>query len=367
MTTKRWTAFLVPLLASMALGGCGRGDGGDEYTEAIPDPEMLSLAIEEGGSVSSGLSVEGALSSPEGIRDGASATADWVDRLVETTHDSLGWVVTHGVVTDFRNGLQPCRSWEASTDRAQWRLVGCVKDRVTRLVGFALVGRPAGSTAEKDWAAVLAGEARALPRFDGKRRGAGVIGYNFDHYAALTGAQVSGRLGMGYRAAGRARQIVLGLDGVEGRDSTQPLTGVFRYTHVVGLGGRFAFTRYGDFLATDPASGIVMGQDGVNELGRAVLGWRTDGRARTVLAACGGTLGAGQCRRIAQCWTTDSQIGFQRMFEDSTPIAWDEAQCADLAVDLGEPPAPDEVAPPEATDPETGAPAVEPPAAIPGE
>jgi hypothetical protein len=173
-------------------------------------------------------------------------------------------------------------------------------------------------------------------------------------------------MGIAYRGAGKARQLVIGLNKVQGPNMTEPVAGIYRFVHVLGLGGRFSFVGPGDFVAPDAEGKIRPGKDGTMEMGRAVLAWKKAVGARTVLEACGGSVGQGKCVRLVQCWKPDDSVAFEDVAGNGG-IAWDKVQCPEMPFAIDEPPAETDGNVPGSGDPDTGAPVIEAPIAIPEE
>jgi hypothetical protein len=186
------------------------------------------------------------------------------------------------------------------------------------------------------------------------------LGYNFDNLATLTGAAVSGQMGLGYRVAGGVRQLVMALDGVSGPESDQVWSGVFRYTQISGDGGEFSFVTQADLVAPGAAGGFERGTDGIQETARISVAWQREQGARTVGLMCGGTTGEGECMRLVQCWSgSDAAVAYEEVGrDDGSDIAWEETSCADPPIEPE--PVSDSVLTVPNTDSDTGAPADEP-------
>ncbi len=315
-------------------------EGDDEYADAIPDADMLSLG---GGSSGQGLSsAEQGLADPSGFKGVADGIMTGLNGLLHDTHRGLRDFALAAPHVDVTIEGKDCRVWQAAWDGVEWRLASCVEERVRRKYAFLLAGRPEGSTSEDDFLLVFAGRGAVLPKFEARKRGAGEIGYDFDNLATLTGeAGLRGKMAVGYRAAGRARQLVVAMDGVQGEGDAQPTRAVFRFVDLYGRGGKFSWITDNDFLTRDAAGEVVDGQDGVNEFGRAAISWNGDGAARTVVLACGGTLGEA-CFRIAQCWTKDAADATftEASLDPNAEPSWSAASCGEVVI---APEIPDEV------------------------
>ncbi|MBM4319897.1 MAG: hypothetical protein FJ125_08035 [Deltaproteobacteria bacterium] len=242
----------------------------------------------------------------------------------------------------------------------------CAVNRALKHFGFTLHGRPLASTEEGDYLLAIAGAGKVLPRHEGKRRGVGRIGYDFDNIHTLRGTGPTGKLGFGYRAAGRARQLNIGLRELVIDGADQAISALYRFTHVLGRGGRLAFTVNADFVKKEGEQ-LVKGQDGQAELGRAVLVWVRAGAARAVAAICGGTVGEGTCVRIRECWRANGELSFEELAAEDAAARWEETACPaerDLPLPVDEPPAEDELQVP-ADGGEAPGPAVEQPGELP--
>jgi hypothetical protein len=234
---------------------------------------------------------------------------------------------------------------------------------------FTLKGRPMASTLDTDYLVVFAGQGRAIDSFSGEQRGRGYIGFNLDNLALLTDKEVAGLLGVGYRARGEGRQLTLGLEHVFLPGVTGELNGIYRYAHRLGHGGRFSYSGSGDYLTTAEDLSLVAGQDGTIEFAKAAIGWKSDGQARTILTACGGTAGEGNCVKLVQCWSPSAEVVFEDLLGLDDGITWAEATCPVLDQDLGlgEPPTDGECQAPGKHHGGSGAPDMDEPEALPFE
>lgn len=352
---RHHTRLLLTCILGIGTAACGAEIGADvlaqdDYTAAIPSEQMLALTTEANASAEAqaGADANGVAAMGRDVMQG-------IDQLRADTHASLRALVASTTPTEITRGDATCKVWAQTGDGVNWQLVSCRVDARADRYAFVLRGRAESSTSESDFLPVFAGEGRRLPDFAGERRGAGRVGYNFDHLSVLTGVEAGGQLGLGYRAAGRVRQLVLGLRDVHGPDDEESTTALFRYDHRVGVGGRFAFVTGADFIARDTLNELVSGEDGVAELARVAMAWNEGGEARTLVTACGGTLGQGVCVRIAQCWSADGATTYGEVALNEP--TWSEAACP--AVDFGDAAADDQVP---ASEDEAGAPVVDEPA-----
>lgn len=353
--------LIAGLLATTGLaaacGGADETESSDPWAAAIPTAQMLSLSADGSGDASQ----QALGADANDLAAHARSVMARLDDLRNGTHQAIERLVTATVPTEVSRGATTCKVWETDAQNLHWQLISCLNDRRTDRYAFVLRGRPASSTADGDYLPVFAGAGRSLERYDGQRRGAGMVGYNFDNVATLTGADVSGRLGIGYRAAGRARQLVLGLDAVTGPQATEAVTGLYRFEQILGVGGRFVFATHDDFLTRDGNDELISGEDGVAELGRVAMAWNPAGAARTLAIACGGTVGEGTCVHVAQCWTASGENTHSDV-STGEAVTWNESACP--GVEVG---APEGDEAPPASGGDAGAPQVGEPGPIDGE
>ncbi len=366
MKRTNWTAMLAAMIMSTLTPGClgGAEDGTDEYAEAVPEASMLALSLDSDETATQGLEVgtiEAALpGDPAAFKAHARKVMENLNALIDETHSEIDTLFAEVGPTTFKKGAFDCKVWETDGPKVHWRLASCVKDKKLKKYTFVLKGRPLASTGDEDYLVVVAGEGKVLPRQENGKRGSGTIGYNFDNLNTLNGRPVAGKLGIGYKAVGSTRHLVIGLNHVTGPKLATEMHGIYRYHRVIGQGGRFSFLGFGDYLAKDGEK-LVIGQDQLDEFVRAAIGWRATGDARTVLAACGGSVGDEQCIRIAQCWSKEDAVTFDDAAvgdgSDKAPM-WDKTQCAEIPYSVDDLPGDDDLEPPESLDPEAGAPMV---------
>jgi hypothetical protein len=368
MKRMTWLSMVVGAVVIGLLPGCFGGSeeasGGDEYAEAVPSTEMLALTLDGEETQTQGLeagTIEAALpGDPAAFKGHAKKVMENLNALLEETHSEIDALFAEVEPVTFSKGALDCKIWETDGPKVHWRLASCVKDKKLKKYAFVLKGRPLASTTDDDYLVVVAGEGKVLPKQDDKKRGAGKIGYNFDNLNTLNGRPVAGKLGIGYKAVGNTRHLVIGLNHVTGPKLATEMHGIYRYFRVLGQGGRFSFHGFGDYLAKD-GDKLVIGQDELDEFVRAVVGWRATGEARTVLAACGGTVGEEKCIRVAQCWSKEDAVTFDEAADgdgsDKTP-AWSAEECADVPFGVEDLPGDEDLEPPESMDPDAGSPEV---------
>ena len=349
----------VVSLSAVACGGVQDGeepiDGQDpaeaaeaqEYIEAVPTSEMLSID-DQGAEQLRVQALEGEEGSEQAasgrLRDHLADVRGGVQELVERTHANIDEIVTEGQLVATREGQRDCRMWTHDGVHMQRRLIICREDGQLegvsgRAHGWILSGRALDAAEDAPYDHIAAGTGVRLEREDGKRGGAGRVGYDFDNLAKYTGESYGGKLGIGYRAAGEARQLVLGLKDLKTRQGGGPRTALYRYAHLIGRGGRFVLGTHHDFLTEADGGGLEAGTDGVEEYGRAVAAWRREGDARVTLAACGGTVGQGSCAFVRQCWATDGPVTFEQITAQESDLMWERSSCAAPALPASEPPA----------------------------
>lgn len=379
MRIRKGTRLLVTLalvtgaLLAQPLAGCFGGDEGaaeegddGDYEEAVPDAALLALTLsEDDGEAELALSQAALDTDPSEIQAFAQEIVAEVNAAVERTHEILADLFAEVTPTETTIAGATCRVYETDGERNHWTLTVCREDRVARRYGFTLKGRPIGADLAAD-VLVLAGRGRVLPRFDGKRRGAGRIGWDFDALHGLRGEGPTGRVAMGYRAHGRLRQLHVALDGFQPEGAAVAHDALLRFGRVIGEGGRLRFGVAADLVApAEDGAGYVRGSDGVEEYGRAALVWARAGKARLIATVCGGTLGEGACLTARECWTRD-RVSWADVAEGGALPPWEETVCPadrDLPFPAEEPPADEELEPP-AEDGELPGPAMdEPPAA----
>lgn len=360
---------------ALALGalGCDTGttEGTDsevaEFQTAVPGMQMMTLGFEDQATVSGALTTEeGELGEPSAFKEHAQMLMDKVNGLLQLTHDQAEATFEDAEPITVTKGAYTCKRWEADGrgGKAHWRMSSCLKDKGAKKYAFRIDGRPMDSASDDDYLVVFAGEGKVLPKqaqeAGNTPRGAGFIGYNFDNLATLTGKDVAGRMGVGYFGLGKARHLVLALDGVKGANADQARTGIYRYKRVVGQGGHFSFVGLADWLTLDAGGAPIAGKDGTDELARAAIAWKADGAARTALTACGGTLGEGVCLRLVQCWAKTGAVEYEAAEDAKGQPSWDKKACPAMPYDVEVPGESDLDVP--TPDAESGAPGVAEPA-----
>ena len=363
----RWSSLASLLIVLVA--ACDQAGGGgtdDPFAAAIPDADMLALAFDDTEGLSSALGADAEVAPvPGGYRQLAQAVMIRLNLLMSTTGAAVATLTGAVEPVEVTQGATTCKTWEGNAEAVHWTLLACLKDKGALKYGFALKGRAVGTDAADDLV-VLAGEGKAMPAWNGKKRGVGRVGFNFDHLGTLTGTSIGGRLGIAYRSVGIVRALNLGLDQVVATEGDQPRSGVYRFRLLIGKGGRFAYLDTGDYLAVEGGQ-LVEGQDFVDEHVRVAAGWRTDGWARTVRAACGGSVGEGQCVRVAACWDAGASLTWQALLDPGQEIAWEPAECQDVPLEILGEPSDDDVALPQGTDDESAAPVLPEPEILPEE
>ena len=331
---------LALCMALTILSGCGETEEADdeanEYVEAIPNMEMLGLSTEEMETTDQELRVreQPLVGDPAVIREHNQEVMAKLNNLLMATHKHIDRLTDNTTPTEVTVGNLTCKVWEGDGEKAHWRLGSCQKDKVAKRYAFVLRGRPLDSQEESAYLNVFAGEGVILPSFENRRRGHGWVGYNFNNIKQLTGENVEGTLGIGYHAVRRWRLMTLGLKDLKGPQETRAHSARYRFARIIGLGGHFSFVTYHDFLTRDTDDSMIPGQDGMEELGRVKVGWLSNGGGRTVWAACGGTVGDGNCVRIAQCWKAAGVVTFEGIDDGSPQIDWVPTDCPEMPPEI---------------------------------
>lgn len=322
----------------------GSTDDNTAFIEAVPTAEMVG--IDEVGA--EGLR-QLALESEEedgpsaSLRDHIATVRGDVQDLLETTHDHIDKVIAEGTVIAEQVSGEDCRAFTYDGVQISWRLLVCRKQGAVnglsgQAYGWVLGGRALDAAEDAEFSPIAAGVGARLQREDGKRGGAGRVGYDFDNLAALNGETYGGKLGIGYRAAGRARQSLLGLKGFKPRMG-EPRDALYTHDHLIGRGGRLRLLSYHDFLMPGmDGMGLELGQDATKELGRAVVAWNTQGKARVTMAACGGTVGEGTCAFIRQCFDAGGPVTFSQIAAEESELMWEPTSCGRPPLSAATPP-----------------------------
>ncbi len=323
----------LALMGALAVApACGSDDSVSETPEAasLPSAEMMSLALES--------SQNGAA-----LTDDPSLTDAIAQELVSQLDDAIALLQPR--LDALREGATPvrdgegCAVWEKRHEGVAYKLRACRRDGRVDNYAFVLLGRPAESTSDDDYIRLVAGHGTALPRFDGGRRGFGVVGYNFTGLNRLRGSGPVGEVAIGYRVAGRARSLSAAYNDFAASDDRETHSARLSYLHVSGRGGRIVFGVGADVIAPGETDGTyVIGQDEQNERVRLALAWARGVGARVTGVACGGTVGD-DCIAIAQCYSFNTAVTFEDVRAGNTR-AFEERDCPRLEIDL--PPAPSE-------------------------
>lgn len=340
-TTTRRILFAIAITAAAGLSACSAQSDdstdstsvSDEYVEAIPNTEMLALQMgDDEAQTGQTLTAQQALSpEPGDIREHAREVMGNVNEMLGNTHDRIENIIANNEPTIVvnREGKE-CKVWETDGERNHWALAVCKVDARAKRFGVALAGKPLGAD-NSEYKAVFAADAYKLERHNGARRGHGRAGYNLDNLNALTGQGPTGKIGIGYRAKGPARQLNLGFKNFQPVNAEQSIDALYRFTHIRNRGGDFRFTLHADFLTRDENGELEKGQDSVDELGRVVLTFAKDRAARAAAAVCGGTVGQGRCIGVQQCWTHTGEPSYEALEDDAEAAPqWEPASCPDV-------------------------------------
>ena len=304
------TAFVLPACGSSDDNTGSGAASTDDFAEAIPGDEELALTLDDTpeNTAQSALTPDDAVGQPSRIRALAHNVFERVNGLRHQAHTRIEALISDTDPTVTTKGPLTCKQWQVDQNNVHWQLTSCEKNKKNRHYAFALKGRPidAGDDA---LVAVFEGEGRVMARFDGKKRGAGAVRFDFDALAELTGPSAdlapAGRVGMGFRAVGAVRQLNVALHDFAPAGDDTPINALYHYKHIVDVGGRIGFLAHGDIVARADDGTLMQGEDGQDELVRAVVAWNRGVGARAAAAICGGTAGEGTCERIVQCWKAD--------------------------------------------------------------
>ncbi len=331
------------------LAGCGGGGGGEEleedeaFAEAIPNDDILGVDV--GAESGQGLTLEQGLEGePSRIAEHAVKTANRIKAAREATHEVVEQILSGEGGEQVEVGGLDCRVFKKDIGEQSWKLSSCLKQARAKRFVFKLEGAAQGSS---DFVIVMAGEGAVLPRAEGKRRGAGRIGYNLDALNTLTGEGPTGKVAIGYRAAGRFRQVVAAFKGFKAAGSDEDFSAVYRFRQVIGRGGSLKFIFKADVLSVDNGT-LSEDSDGEDEIGRVSMAFSRAGRARVAAVACGGSLGQ-RCVHVRECFETDGVVTFGSLVQEEGDLPqFDATACpgeADLPFPEDEPPSEGEVEP----------------------
>ena len=339
MKTKPISLLMSTLLSaglSIAVG-CGEEAAQDEALAVIPDGEVIGLNVGDVDSSSFALQ-QSALSAGEtaakNFMDQTELTMTKLNELLKTTHAKIAAFTTGEPEVITLKKLE-CKRWTGKVSDVTWRLTSCTRDKAMKSYTYLLQGSKVATPIETDYKVVFAGYGFVMEKFDGKKRGKGFIGYDFDNLKALTGQALGGKLGVGFRAAGKVRQVNLGFLKFTSDAIAEPYNALYRYKNIIGVGGIFRYGIAGDFLKKDTDGNFVAGQDTYKEFGHVIAGWHKDGAGRIALRACdnpvqdGNTFDPKLCVRAVQCINASGEVKWNGKFDDETGVTltWDTAQC----------------------------------------
>jgi hypothetical protein len=303
-------------------------DTQDEYLESVPDMMMLNLSQDGQSS-----KLDGTQST---IREDQLNFFDGVNKLLSDTDDLVKNITSNVQPTDFTNNQgKKCRAWVFNGEKNNFALTVCNTRPLLKQYTYALFVRDLASTDDADYRILFAGFGTPQTRYlNTQKRGYGYIGYNFNNYKEFVGLNVEGYIGIAYRAVGIVRQVHIGLKDFKSSEQTQAYTALYRYKHVVGMGGVLKYLTEYDFLSKDENQNIILGEDGLKEAARRVSVWSTNGQARVATLVCNGTLGQDQCLFHAHCWGTDGNITYDDVADPESEITWKSCGEITLTTDL---------------------------------
>jgi hypothetical protein len=326
------TAFILAL--SLLSFGCGGGGGDDEeeeneadFTEAIPNGDVIGVELDEEGG-GQGLTLAEQAQAAEGQ---ASRFAEHAGKTAERINDARQIVQTLvDAVVDATPSIEEiegrkCRVFEGDKDGNRLVLTSCAVNRVARNFAFKLEGRAAEGS-DDDLKILMAGQAKILVPNAGKRRGVGRVGFNLDAINELTGNGPTGQVAIGYRAAGRFRQVVAGFRDFQGDDDAQEFSALYNFKSIKGKGGTLKFIFNADVVSIDGGM-LSEDLDGVAEVGRVSLAFSRNGKARIAGVVCGGSLGE-ECIFGRECAEANGTLTFTSFAQDEgDQLEFDSAKC----------------------------------------
>ncbi|MBC7793705.1 MAG: hypothetical protein H7Z43_08350 [Clostridia bacterium] len=328
--TVRYPILPLALCSVLAVSACGSDETIGTTTEsadAVPDAQMLAITTPS-------TTDDQALSTdPSTINAAAEALADDVNDAVGLLQSKIDQLRATATVQTTTVGLTTCDVWIATIDAVAYRLSACERERLLQTHTFILEAHAATSTDDKDYVTVAAGHGGGLKSYEGERRGYGTIAYDFDALRTIRGSGPSGKIAIGYRAAGQVRQLAISYKGFAYNESV-PQSARITYKRIVGTGGKITFATYADVLAPGPNAGsYVNGTDGLDENARVSLGWLASGSARAAAFACGGTVGQGACVHVAQCYSVSGSVSYEQIVAGTASVSFSATDCSNADVD----------------------------------
>lgn len=361
MQARRASVLVFCLSVSLVglVSGCGKVsekldalEDALEFAGVVPSSDSFDTTTADQESASQALTIEQAIAQPVdagSLRQHTEEVLRGVRHLVHDTHIEVDRLIDSADPIAVEQGNLECAQWEGDGEAAHWRLTICDLEGQRKHHRVTLEGRALDANEGSEFLPVFAGEGFRHKADGAKRRARGFLRYNLDNLGTLRGTEVSGKLAVGFNAAGKGRKLDIRALEANAPDLAQPLTGRYHFAAVAGRGGAFRFAGERDLLTSDGAGGYTYGDDGQAERGRALVVWSNQGSARGVFALCGGTLGQGECVSRAQCWTTGGDVTFDAVVDGS--IDWDRQACGAVPVEPTEPPTESEVeAPTEGSD-----------------
>lgn len=313
----KWLSIVLMVFVAIGFWGCDEDSNGNTaYLEALPSAEMLTLSMESG--IETRVDTE---KSP--MREHTDKLMADLNKLLTDTHTSLDSVKNLGQHDSFTSGGNSCHRWTLKGWVIFWKLEVC--EESSERYAFNLKGRPVASTDDADYKEVTTGFGTRLPDFESARCGVGFIYYNFDNFGVLTKTQIFGTMGIGYRVAGKVRQLNIGMKNLKAGLMLQSYSALYHYMHKVGKGGIFKYLGEFDLLTT--IAGLpVFGLDGKKEIARRVVAWSTKGHARTLTSICGGTIDdiigyPHKCVVAAHCWKADGTVTLDEIVDGT--VNWE--------------------------------------------
>ncbi len=345
--------LLLTLMLTATLISCGSEETKEEadYVDALPSYEFLQLTMD--GSVTK------RDATPSTFKEATIQTMSQVNQLLQNTHSGIESIITKVEPTVFEGEKGKCKQWASDTTYGvSWRVLVCKKD--ANAFHTYLVTAKKTTDEEASFKFILGGKGNILPKYEGKRRSFGYVGYNFDNLKEVmgeAGAQIpTGKLGIGYRANGLTRVLNIGLKDIKADDSPVGVTTLYHYRNTMDVGGVFKYLAHNDVVTNDENGDVVLGQDGVKEIERRIVVWNATGSARTATQICGGTIEE-ECVSSAHCWSTSGDVSYDEIV---TGAGIDWTSCDAVAIDEEiTAPTDEELTVPTEEDTDSGAPVIE--------
>jgi len=294
-----------------------------EFAEATPSYSMVELSMDSEVQKRS-LSTDVEKEKGQSIRTHAQNLMHGLNELIKKTHTGIDELVENSDPIEITSGKSICKQWTA-TKQATWKVTICKKDIEKKKFSILIEAKKLNAGESDKYITIASGHGNRLPKHDGKRRGFGRILYNFDNLSKITGDQIGGKLRVAYRAAGKVRNLRIGMHKVTGPNLESEYSAKYKYTHIIGKGGVFKYVAHYDFL-TEQEGEITKGEDGKKELIRVASLWNTSGYAIVNSFVCGGTLKNKKCYRNVECWKASGELTFKELIDEDGDVTFEKCE-----------------------------------------